>query len=690
MDEVDPSGVAGRRAPMAPWRPTTPWPGCAASPSPTSASPGSTTTAPCARDWPRRSTPRARNRRRCSAIVGELLAAPGRVDRCCVSRVDDAQADGRPGRQPGRHPPRRPRWCGGPLPERAERIVVVTAGTADLPVADECAAVLGAHGFAPGAHHRRRRGRACTACSTPPTSWPRPTPSSWWPAWRGRWPAWSAASPAPRSSPCPPAPATAPRLEGVTALLAMLALVRVGHHRGRHRQRLRRRLRHRPPLPGARSNAACLTPADRPSPAPGGLVPLLLRHRRGHGPGRARRRRRRPRRGAPAAASACRSAAGRSRPRRSCAPASAAPRSTCAPSPARWCAPPPTSPAWSRRPACPSGCAGGRWPRSTRWPGPRATSTAARPRASTSTRSAASTPSSTWSAPAPPSRCSASTRSTPARWPTASAWCAAPTACCPIPAPAVVELLRGAPTYQLDVPVELTTPTGAALLAALVTEWGPMPAMTIDRTGFGAGTADLGERPNLTQVVIGERVSRAHRRPARGAARGQRRRRHRRDAGPRRRRAAGGRGARRLDHADRDEEGPARLHRERAGRPGPGRPGRRRAHRRDGVAGGAGPDPRALAPGADRRARRRRRTPRPGQGQRRSGEGRTRRRGAGGPPDRDCPCARSCRGPRRRGARRARMLVGSATAMAGPRPDRPGAPAPLGHLHDGHNHDHED
>jgi pyridinium-3,5-bisthiocarboxylic acid mononucleotide nickel chelatase len=75
----------------------------------------------------------------------------------------------------------------------------------------------------------------------------------------------------------------------------------------------------------------------------------------------------------------------------------------------------------------------------------------------------------------------------------------------PIPAPAVVELLRGAPSYQLDVPVELTTPTGAALLAAMVNEWGPMPAMTIGRSGFGAGTADLGERPNLTQVVVGER-----------------------------------------------------------------------------------------------------------------------------------------------------------------------------------------
>ena len=65
-----------------------------------------------------------------------------------------------------------------------------------------------------------------------------------------------------------------------------------------------------------------------------------------------------------------------------------------------------------------------------------------------------------------------------------------------------------------------------------------MPALTIERAGFGAGTADLGERPNLTQVVIGARAGRPHRRAAGRAARGQRRRRHRRDAGPRRRRAA--------------------------------------------------------------------------------------------------------------------------------------------------------
>jgi uncharacterized protein (TIGR00299 family) protein len=75
----------------------------------------------------------------------------------------------------------------------------------------------------------------------------------------------------------------------------------------------------------------------------------------------------------------------------------------------------------------------------------------------------------------------------------------------PNPAPAVVELLRDLPTYGLDIPVELTTPTGAALLAALGVEAGPLPAMRIDVAGFGAGTAELGDHPNLVQVVIGER-----------------------------------------------------------------------------------------------------------------------------------------------------------------------------------------
>ena len=73
----------------------------------------------------------------------------------------------------------------------------------------------------------------------------------------------------------------------------------------------------------------------------------------------------------------------------------------------------------------------------------------------------------------------------------------------PNPPPAVVELLRGAPVYGVDVPVELTTPTGAALLAALSSRFGPLPEMVVTSTGFGAGTRSLERLPNLTQVVLG-------------------------------------------------------------------------------------------------------------------------------------------------------------------------------------------
>jgi uncharacterized protein (TIGR00299 family) protein len=79
----------------------------------------------------------------------------------------------------------------------------------------------------------------------------------------------------------------------------------------------------------------------------------------------------------------------------------------------------------------------------------------------------------------------------------------------PNPPPAVVELLRGAPTYGIDTTIELTTPTGAAVLAALCTGWGPLPALRVRTTGFGAGSADPDERPNLVQVVVGEPVARS-------------------------------------------------------------------------------------------------------------------------------------------------------------------------------------
>jgi uncharacterized protein (TIGR00299 family) protein len=73
----------------------------------------------------------------------------------------------------------------------------------------------------------------------------------------------------------------------------------------------------------------------------------------------------------------------------------------------------------------------------------------------------------------------------------------------PNPAPAVVELLEGIPTEGRDVSVELTTPTGAAMLAAWGTTFGPMPAMTIEASGFGAGAGEMDDLPNCTQVVIG-------------------------------------------------------------------------------------------------------------------------------------------------------------------------------------------
>ncbi|HTV12243.1 MAG TPA: nickel pincer cofactor biosynthesis protein LarC [Acidimicrobiales bacterium] len=74
----------------------------------------------------------------------------------------------------------------------------------------------------------------------------------------------------------------------------------------------------------------------------------------------------------------------------------------------------------------------------------------------------------------------------------------------PHPGPAVLELLRGAPAYGTSETVELTTPTGAAIVAALAEGFGPMPPMEIGATGYGAGTRELDEIPNVVQVVLGE------------------------------------------------------------------------------------------------------------------------------------------------------------------------------------------
>jgi uncharacterized protein (TIGR00299 family) protein len=75
----------------------------------------------------------------------------------------------------------------------------------------------------------------------------------------------------------------------------------------------------------------------------------------------------------------------------------------------------------------------------------------------------------------------------------------------PLPAPAVCELLQNVPTYGIDLQQEIVTPTGAALIATLADEFGPLPPMTIQVTGYGAGSRTLANgQPNLLRLIIGE------------------------------------------------------------------------------------------------------------------------------------------------------------------------------------------
>jgi pyridinium-3,5-bisthiocarboxylic acid mononucleotide nickel chelatase len=79
----------------------------------------------------------------------------------------------------------------------------------------------------------------------------------------------------------------------------------------------------------------------------------------------------------------------------------------------------------------------------------------------------------------------------------------------PNPSPTVVALLaaRNIPSFGLDIPHELTTPTGAALLRALCDDFGPLPEMRISATGYGGGSRDINGMPNVLQVVLGEGAS---------------------------------------------------------------------------------------------------------------------------------------------------------------------------------------
>ena len=73
----------------------------------------------------------------------------------------------------------------------------------------------------------------------------------------------------------------------------------------------------------------------------------------------------------------------------------------------------------------------------------------------------------------------------------------------PVPAPATLELLKGIPVQSSSDPVELVTPTGAALLAEFCTKFGSMPAMSIEKIGYGAGSRDLDKAPNVLRAVLG-------------------------------------------------------------------------------------------------------------------------------------------------------------------------------------------
>jgi uncharacterized protein (TIGR00299 family) protein len=74
----------------------------------------------------------------------------------------------------------------------------------------------------------------------------------------------------------------------------------------------------------------------------------------------------------------------------------------------------------------------------------------------------------------------------------------------PVPAPATASLLKGIPIYSAGPQTELCTPTGAAIVATLGTEFGRLPAMSIEATGHGSGTKEFGEMANVLRVLIGE------------------------------------------------------------------------------------------------------------------------------------------------------------------------------------------
>jgi hypothetical protein len=73
----------------------------------------------------------------------------------------------------------------------------------------------------------------------------------------------------------------------------------------------------------------------------------------------------------------------------------------------------------------------------------------------------------------------------------------------PVPAPATVELLKGAPVYSSGIQAELVTPTGAAIVSTLAKRFEPFPVMTIEKIGYGAGSRDFDRHANVVRITVG-------------------------------------------------------------------------------------------------------------------------------------------------------------------------------------------
>jgi len=74
----------------------------------------------------------------------------------------------------------------------------------------------------------------------------------------------------------------------------------------------------------------------------------------------------------------------------------------------------------------------------------------------------------------------------------------------PVPPPAVAELLKGVPIYAGDLQGEFVTPTGAAIITSVCQSFGPLPAFSITSSGYGAGTRDCQDFPNVLRILVGE------------------------------------------------------------------------------------------------------------------------------------------------------------------------------------------